>query len=746
MQQGNTSSDKVGRALRPGSLIVVALALVLPPFLFIPLQIYSANIYDLSAGLSDILPGLLTLATVALIVGLLLTVTLSMRWPRLVLAVTAGLAVLVWLQGQLMVWDYGVLDGSAIRWRDYRGRSALELLVWIAVLWVAVVYRKPIADRTAWIALILLVIQSIPVALALHQRPMVPEFHRYSFDDGHKYSFSSEQNVVVIVFDAFQADIFQELINKHPRWREEFDGFTFFRNALAGYSKTYPSLALMLTGQWYENDQPVQQFIRTSFLQESLPRTMIRDGWRVDLFPHIKRVVHVSPRVASNAIPVIECKTARAETGRLVDLGLFRISPHQAKPYWLNDYHWRLAALMPQTCPEREDGPVERNDAPHRVQRFIHDLKLSNASLDQPAFKLFHFLIPHAPFHLDEQLNLARLPNGRESFYRQSHASLEVLSRFLDRLHEHGIYDDTLVVVVSDHGGGEYTNEVRVEELGSGFHQNEPANMDIPPGHLASGLPLILIKPPAARGELAVSDAPVSLGDLAQTMADLAQLPGTYPGRNMFQIEPTEQRQRRYLFYSFAGWSGEYLPEMTEYLVDDFSWFSANWTATGQTLSPARQPTPGLRPEYRLGELVRFRPSSSALAFLQGGWSEPTVDGMVWSTADRADIEVNLGEPVAGSLIARFEFLPFTARGAIDGPRVEVRVNDEIVQAWETSRRGWHEVRIPARIAEVADSLHFDFRFPDAVSPYEMGISGDQRTLGIALYRMKIEHADNQSP
>ncbi|MFU8832946.1 MAG: hypothetical protein ACNA7J_12450, partial [Wenzhouxiangella sp.] len=99
------------------------LALILPPFLLIPLQIHSANLYDLSAGLSDVLPGLLVLAAIALASGLLIMLILSMRWPRVVMALAAGLAVLVWLQGQLMVWDYGVLDGSAIRWRDYRGRS-----------------------------------------------------------------------------------------------------------------------------------------------------------------------------------------------------------------------------------------------------------------------------------------------------------------------------------------------------------------------------------------------------------------------------------------------------------------------------------------------------------------------------------------------------------------------------------------------------------------------------------------------
>lgn len=751
MHRDNTSPIQWrGQAFRAGSMLAVMLALVLPPFLLIPLQIHSANIYDFSAGLADVLPGLLGLAAISLLLGLLLMLVLSIRWPRLVMAVGAGLAFLIWLQGQVMVWDYGVLDGSAINWRAYRGREALELVVWILVLCAAVVFRKPLAERAGWLALILLLIQSLPVALALYQRPEVPEFHRYSFDDTHKYSFSSEQNVVVIVFDAFQADIFQELVNNDPRWQQELEGFTFFRNALAGYSKTYPSVALMLSGQWYENDQPIQQFIKTSFLKESLPRAMLREGWRVDLFPHINRVVHVSPRVASNAVPVIRCTDGRAEAGRLADLGLFRVSPHRGKPFWLNDYHWRFAGLMTETCDwfgstVASEAPDQsaRDEFQHNVQRFVHGIQeMSDVTLKQPAFKFFHFLIPHAPFHLDEQLNLARLPQGREGFYRQSHASLEVLSRFLNRLKDHGMYDDTLVVVVSDHGGGEYTDEVRVGELGPDIDKPVSVDMEIPPRHFASGLPLVLIKPPAASGELAVSDAPVSLGDLARTMADLAQLPGNYPGRNMFRVDPLEQRQRRYLFYSFGGWSGEYLPEMTEYHVDGFSWFTANWSATGQTLSPARQPKTARGPVYQIGDRVGFRPGLPSAGYLLDGWSEPSHNHLVWSTAHTASLELPLGEPVAGALLARFEFLPFTGRGAIEMPRIEITVNGQIEQAWHTARRGWYEVYIPARIAQDAGSLRFDFRFPDAASPHDFDISGDRRTLGIALYRMQVQYTE----
>jgi len=750
MQRDNTSpSQWRGQAFRAGSMLAVMLALVLPPFVLIPLQIHSANIYDFPAGLSDVLPGLLALAAISLLLGLLLVLFLSIRWPRLVMAVAAGLAFLIWLQGQFMIWNYGVLDGSAINWRAYRGREALELLVWILVLCAAIVYRKPLAERAGGLALILLLVQSLPVAWALQQRPVVPEFHRYSFDDTHKYSFSGRQNLVVIMFDAFQADIFQELVNNDPRWQQELEGFTFFRNALAGYSKTYPSVALMLSGQWYENDRPIQQFIETSFLKESLPRAMLCEGWRVDLFPHINRIVHVSPRVASNAVPVIRCTDARAEAGRLADLGLFRVSLHRGKPFWLNDYHWRFASLMPETCDwtgsaQTSEAPDQsaRDEFHHSVQRFVYGMQeLSDATLEKPVFKFFHFLIPHAPFHLDEQLNLARLPQGREGFYRQSHASLEVLSRFLNRLKDHGVYDDTMVVVVSDHGGGRYTSAVNFDYLDFDDVDEFDQSGNIPGHHHSAGLPLVLIKPPGESARLDVSDAPVSLGDIAQTISELLELDQSFPGRNMFTIADHEQRIRKYYYYEFSGWSREYLPDMIEYEVDGFSWLDRHWHPTGRILTSDVQESE-LVPVFELGEIVHFRPGSPFKGALVSGWSDPQSNGLVWSRSSNAVIELIPGEPVQGPIKVKFDFLPYTAGGQIIEPIVEIVVNDELSHTWSSNTRGWNEVQVPAETLKQSDRLQFHFHFPDAAAPFDYGRSLDARKLGIALYGIRVDYPD----
>ncbi|NIO41950.1 MAG: hypothetical protein GTO41_18345, partial [Burkholderiales bacterium] len=58
-------------------------------------------------------------------------------------AVLAGLAVLVWLQGNILVWDYGVLDGRNIDWISGAWRGVLDIAIWCLVLGVALaVYER----------------------------------------------------------------------------------------------------------------------------------------------------------------------------------------------------------------------------------------------------------------------------------------------------------------------------------------------------------------------------------------------------------------------------------------------------------------------------------------------------------------------------------------------------------------------------------------------------------------------------
>ncbi|NBD95832.1 MAG: hypothetical protein GVY11_05070, partial [Gammaproteobacteria bacterium] len=248
----------------------------------------------------------------------------------------------------------------------------------------------------------------------------------------------------------------------------------------------------------------------------------------------------------------------------------------------------------------------------------------------------------------------------------------------------------------------------------------------------------VLIKPPGARGRLRISDAPVSLADLAATLAVLIDLDADLPGQNMFDVAENADRERYYRHYRFTGFTGEYLPAMTEYRVRGFSWLAGNWTATGRVFAPDQ--AAGSRTPFPIGEPVRLVKGSPRLQDLVEGWSVPSKHGMVWSRARRAVIELPLPETdhAASAMLLRLDYQPYTAQGRIEAPRVRLSVNGRPQASWSDGGRGWRELTLPPGLVSGAATLRLEFELPDAASPAELGLGADVRKLGLALYGIQL--------
>ena len=121
-----------------------------------------------------------------------------------------------------------------------------------------------------------------------------------------------------------------------------------------------------------------------------------------------------------------------------------------------------------------------------------------------------------------------------------------------------------MVVVSADHG-------VRVN---FGHYKKVKGIPDI-----AKGLPLLMIKPFGKRGPLEVSKAPAMLLDLPRTIAASLGVEKEFPGFSLFDLKPEEKRVRIFHNYSWKHefWEKDFLPPMTQYLIDGDSWKVDTW-------------------------------------------------------------------------------------------------------------------------------------------------------------------------
>jgi hypothetical protein len=98
----------------------------------------------------------------------------------------------------------------------------------------------------------------------------------------------------------------------------------------------------------------------------------------------------------------------------------------------------------------------------------------------------------------------------------------------------------------------------------------------------AAGLPMVLVKRINGSGPLAVSDAPVCLGDIPRTVADELGLDARFPGLSMFSVREGERRERVYRGFVGPQEDVDYLAPLYEYAVNGFAWDDESWSETGK--------------------------------------------------------------------------------------------------------------------------------------------------------------------
>jgi hypothetical protein len=592
--------------------------------LFGPLQLFIPNSLEFDFSLSQLLP---SLGAVAFAVFLLLVLMLMLLPERFNLhergvALVFTLGFLLWFQGNFLVWKYGLLDGQAIDWGKKIIYGLIDTPIWIACLLLAAWRPAFLYRRVRTLALLVLIIQLLLASFFVINQPELPSFKKYQILNNKKFDFSKRKNIIILVVDTFQSDVFQEVIDKDPSCRNDFRDFTYFRNNTGGFPSTYAAVPFLLTAQYYTNSQPIQSFLADAYMSpSSIPRKLMELGWKVDLFPLVMKGVFFDPKVVSN-IRARKRKDSNAKLAHLFDITLFRYLPHFLKRGIHNDEKWLLtrwggidSKLNPLDDKEDEPNgnarlkkienrkirrssrrikhvrklwaPISRRSArDHPDVQFVSTfLKLALLVTDNNVFKFYHWRGIHEPFRINANLEPVELPLNRSNVVTMARGEIKLLRFFLDGLRELGVYDNALIFILGDHG-----------HPYGGFGLRLPADMkgvqsatgSMPLGVLESGIPLLLVKRPGDHGDLAINNAPVSLADVQATIFDDLGLGPVGIGEPLFKIPVERPRERRFLYYHWehSDWMNRYLPELIEYRINGNSWLSSSWRETGKVLEP----------------------------------------------------------------------------------------------------------------------------------------------------------------
>jgi hypothetical protein len=308
-----------------------------------------------------------------------------------------------------------------------------------------------------------------------------------------------------------------------------------------------------------------------------------------------------------------------------------------------------------------------------------------------------------------------------------------------------------MIFIIGDHGTPLGGMGLKAEQI----HENNASEFKKTDEKVvASGLPLMLIKPFHSDGDLKVSDTPVTLGDIPQTIASELQLQDKFPGVSILSLNTSDKRERKYFYYD--GWTNEYwdfskayLPPMTEYAIDGHSWSLSSWQSMYRTYKPGEVITSS--PTYEYGTEILFGSDRMARPFDKqyqvAGWSYPETRH-TWTDGYSAVLAVQT-KTTDSDHILTIAAVPYLAGGALDQQRVIVKVNGQHVGelvfdqpgTWKSgSLYGFQEREIGIPHDALGGGVQYIvFELPDAMSPKELGISEDKRDLALAIHSIVID-------
>lgn len=569
--------------LLPNVLLTVGVVL-LSLLVFGPVGVYYSNWMEFQNFAWEIaLLGTAIAGTLTLLTGILLSFLLnrsSTTAQNRVLSLFMSVGLGLFLQGTYLGWSSEPLDGGPVNWSTPL-QNFLGLLMWSTVVLAPQIFPGlRLYARVRGVCSVLLITQAaIPVVNSIKFNEF-PELKTYKSDFAPFFDYSSERNVIVLVLDAFQCDVFADLLEIKPSLSRSLEGFTFFRNALAPSRHTFPSIPAMLTGVRYDNSIPIPTYLKNAYLDNSLLKQLIDHDVRNDVFPTVPSTVYVSPEITSNAVPR---EFDIEEYKQLVEFGLVRTLPpflnRYAHEYMLPQFHKRGLEVG-------------------EVTAFNNGIARSKVQTQRTVFKFFHLKGIHVPLKYDENLNDVDLIYNRENYQRQAVGVLGVVELYLSKLRELGIYERSLIIITGDHGSG------RAQDMWI-----QPSNPDAQEFNLdkARGCPLFLAKPLNLEEKiipniLQISSAPVALTDVPMTIfeelgimdvrtntEDLAEdVHSTVEltSKSLFSINESENRLRRYDSYGWEHFNAVFLSEIAEYIVDGDVSQDSSWQKGRQFLPP----------------------------------------------------------------------------------------------------------------------------------------------------------------
>lgn len=435
----------------------------------------------------------------------------------------------LYFQGNFLAGGLPSLDGGTIDWSLYSSERMKSVILWIIVSGVIFfpfwrLERRVFASLVRVVCICMTLMFCVTLTtLALTNQGFAKK-PSMSMTTKNMFRMSNDTNFIILMLDAVDGQAMAELLQINPEYENIFTDFTFYNNVVAAYPYTKHSIPYIFSGEWFENETEFREYEVEAYASSPFLSTMEERGYCMSVYDEELLLNDEGMGRFENMLSNkrgIDDKWAFVRWQML--MVAFKYAPYDLKRFsFVNPNAFNNLKIVP-------DGETLFDP----TNAAFYDLLINEeiSYTEQKCFKFIHIGGGHVPFIYNE--NVEVIPEESGTYEDNLKACLTIVREYLSELSESDVYDNSVIIVMSDHG---------YNWLDAHGRQN----------------PIMFVKGIDEKHDFSISDAPISFEDLQEAYQRLLD------GANSDQIfdwESGTQRERRFLFH-------EYLKEdyMVEYM------------------------------------------------------------------------------------------------------------------------------------------------------------------------------------
>lgn len=513
---------KKGRFIKKwGIAFLPCLLLSFMLLVFGPSEIFFSNVSQFEFKFEEFIWIAAGLMAASSIVVSLIIALLPKKIYYVLMASVLSVGVLGYCQVMFLNKNLDLLGQNPNGYSATTGLLVVNTIIWIVVIGLCVFFAikksELFAKVCAGASVILILVQIVAfVSLIIgageeaYKRPETSWF----ITGKEQLMASTDENVIVIVLDYFSNEYLEPTLEKYPDALDGLHDFTYYNNTDCTYFGTFPSMLHMLTGAHVDNTVSINDWTKTVIEDPNYRRifdTIHDKGYKINVFTTSSDIYRAGndPVILNGLFDNLTNEGEDVTVNQklliktVTKMSTFRMSPEILK----NLFYTQFSEY--ESIVQQSSNPIRHGNAD-----FLEGLKEEGL---RAVGESKYFMIQHLEGDHERKSNADGTVNedNDSSLEDNSKGCLVAVNEYLNQLKKIGAYDNSTIIITSDHGS-----------------PTEPQVI------------FFMKKPGETHEEIITTDAPISHCDLLPTIIDGVGADGHEFGTPVTDYKDGDKRDR----------------------------------------------------------------------------------------------------------------------------------------------------------------------------------------------------------